>query len=156
MIDGRTRQELAQRVAAATPSQQAQFLLERMKWPLVIAQAAGVTTGTVHRWAAGAFRPTGEHATRLSEMFAAVYTLAAFFSEPHVPNAWVIGANPWIGEHAPLAYIRAGRGSEVLVAAQGFVEYCQEAPNPCRLQPEYPVLGAAPMIARAAPTQGVA
>lgn len=89
----------------------------------VVATLAGVNDSKLpYRWAK-IDGPTPNNGA-LSRLTAAhrVWIMVADAESDHVARNWFVGANPYLGEQAPVLALREGREVEVLKAAEAFVE----------------------------------
>lgn len=91
--------------------------------PTAVAVLANVRDRKLpHRWAR-ADGPEPRPASK-SRLLAAhrSWTMVSVSAGEHVARNWFIGANPRLGEQAPILALREGKEAEVLAAAQAFAE----------------------------------
>lgn len=91
--------------------------------PTLVALLAGVKDRKLpNKWArADGPEPRPESQRRLQTALR-VWSMIASAEGDHVARAWFIGANPRLGEEAPVICLREGRDADVLAAAAAFVE----------------------------------
>jgi hypothetical protein len=86
----------------------------------LIAYATGVRSPKlVGRWATGT-QPRDDADKRLRELYQVYYTLHEFHSANTV-RAFLMGANPDLGDLAPMDAIREGNGKDAVRAAEAFI-----------------------------------
>ncbi len=91
--------------------------------PTLVALLAGVKDRKLpNKWArADGPVPRPESHRRLLTALRA-WTMISSAEGDHVARAWFIGANPRLGEEAPVICLREGRDADVLAAASAFVD----------------------------------
>ncbi len=96
--------------------------LQKLLGQRLVAYAAGVRSPKlVGRWAAGEHDPRLDAATRLRALYRVVVTLREHYG-PETIRAFVTGANPDLGDRAPLDVIRDGHGTDAVHAAEAFLD----------------------------------
>lgn len=71
-------------------------------------------------WAAGEATPRAGADQRLRALYQTVLILREAGLSRHTIRAWLQGANPDLGERAPIELLRQGRDTAVLHAAENF------------------------------------
>lgn len=91
--------------------------------PTVVAALAGVRDRKQpYKWAIdGGSIPRDESRSRLQVAYRAWWTIADVDGEK-IARSWFIGANPRFGERPPYIAIREGEFTDVLAAAEEFVD----------------------------------
>lgn len=88
----------------------------------VVQAMTGVTDRTAPgKWAKPGHAPSREVEARLRLGYRA-WRMVAETEGKHVALAWLVGANPRLGDNTPVTYIYEGRTKEVLGAAAAFVD----------------------------------
>lgn len=104
-------------MAATSPERHYRRLVERLEEDLGIstaelADATGVSLGTVERWKGGAL-PQGEALTRLSALVQIQNRLDETFSTTEAARSWLWRPNEYLKGGLPIDAIRAGRPQRV-------------------------------------------
>lgn len=91
--------------------------------PTVVAALAGVRDRKQpYKWATdGGAMPRDESLTRMQVAYRAWWTIAEVNGEK-IARSWFIGANPRFGERPPYMAIREDQFTDVLAAAEEFVD----------------------------------
>jgi hypothetical protein len=91
--------------------------------PTLVATLSGAKDPKAsHRWAkAGGGEPRTPAEQRLRTAHR-VWLMISGAENDHIARAWFIGANPRLGEEAPVMVLREGRITDVVEAANAFVE----------------------------------
>jgi hypothetical protein len=99
----------------------AQALQEALGQRLVAYATGTRSPQAVGRWAAGHNKPYGQVQRRLRALYRVYLTLSETEDDATI-RAWLVGANPQLGERAPIELLREDDETAVFRAATAFVE----------------------------------
>ena len=102
-----------------SPAELAAELVEHVG-ATVVAAMTGKRRTAPYRWARGDTQPSPETLVRLRLGWRVWQTIQQE-QGPDVALAWLVGANPRLGEQTPVTAIREGRDADVLGAAKAFL-----------------------------------
>lgn len=86
----------------------------------VVAAITGTQRSTPYRWASKAAAPERDAETRLRFAYR-VWRMLADAEGESVALAWIVGANPRLGEVTPVTAMREQRDTDVVGAANAFI-----------------------------------
>lgn len=92
--------------------------LQELLGQRIVAYATGVTPKAVGRWLTGT-TPHPEQGKKLRNLYRTVLILGEVYGGETI-RAWLEGANPDLGDSAPIDALREGRNVDVFRAAEDF------------------------------------
>lgn len=112
----------AHKEAITRPLQEIAAELQEALGQRLVAYATGVRSPKlVGRWASGATeKPREEAQVRLRLLYRVKRTLSEVYDDSTI-RAFLVGANPDIGDQTPIDAIRDGHGIDAVRAAQAFL-----------------------------------
>lgn len=111
--------EAAHRGATVAPIPEIAGELQELLGQRVVAYATGLKSPkTVGRWVTGT-TPHPEQGKKLRDLFRTVLILRGSYGAETI-RAWLAGANPELGNSAPIDALREGRDVDVFSAAEDF------------------------------------